>query len=60
VTTTTTIQTSEGQTIEGPVSTLTPSYLQQNYMLGLDFVDTEGNPYPSSFYVTHINNAIDE
>jgi hypothetical protein len=51
-------QVSEGQTLRAAVSVLTPEFIQANYLTGLNFVDSEGNPYPSSWYVQHINNAI--
>lgn len=52
------IQTVEGQKVQSLITALTPEYVQSNYLTGLDFVDRDGNPYPSSWYVQHINNAI--
>ena len=52
------IQTSEGQTLESAIAELTPEYIQKTYLTGLDFVDQQGNSFPSQWYVQHINNAI--
>jgi hypothetical protein len=52
------IQAIEGLAVKSAVTQLSPAYLQANYMPGLDFVDNDGNPYPDSLYVQHINNAV--
>lgn len=53
-----TIQTVEGVKLETLVSDITPELLQSVYLTGLNFVDADGNPFPSQFWVQHINNAI--
>lgn len=44
--------------VESVVEQLTPDLIRDAYMTGLSFVDKEGQPYPDSWFVTHINNAV--
>jgi len=42
----------------GAIEDLTPEFLRETYLLGLEFVDKEGNPYPDNWYVQKINVAV--
>lgn len=54
-----TIQIVEGVgPVVSNVSQITPGLIKDAYLTGLNFVDANKQPYPSSWYVTHINSAI--
>lgn len=47
-----------GITVQALITELTPEYIKKVYLMGLNFVDTAGIPYPDSWYLQLINNAI--
>lgn len=40
------------------LSDLTPQWLRDNYLTGLEFVDRNNRPFPDSFYDNHMQNAL--
>lgn len=44
----------------GSLSQLTPIFLRQKYLMGLDFIDNDGQPWPDELYHYHLQTAIDE
>lgn len=59
-----TVEASPGLKVETLIGELSPSYVKETYLRGLDFVDAPAvsgdpnTPYPDAWYLRHINNAI--